>query len=283
LYRRTGCSITINLAVKDHMAEDDSPPVARRSLRKAREAGGHTQSEVAEGMECSPSKVIRIENGNVTIAANDLRRLPACSKVKDRARVADLIKPARLARMRAQRAWCRTPDHRERLNDPLFEYETQAIPQRMTVLLDQPMFCRLMGGPAVLRAHLPDQHVSSRRDLTPTRTILLSTAGHGKWKASWYRMPVARDSADSQISGKTPTIKKTRSPLSQAASVSRSDHKSLCKKFQRNLNNQTSKLTRKVRVNSRGDPVDRRTMLRSVLSRDHTLFRGPPGEAVRWA
>ena len=48
------------------MAEDISPTVARRhlrlALREAREAANLTQLEVAEQMEWSLSKVIRIEN-----------------------------------------------------------------------------------------------------------------------------------------------------------------------------------------------------------------------------
>src|SRR5689334_18400759 len=65
--------------LKDLMAEGDSPTVARRrvrmALREAREAAGYTQHEVADEMEWSLSKVIRIENGDVSIAPNDLKPL----------------------------------------------------------------------------------------------------------------------------------------------------------------------------------------------------------------
>jgi transcriptional regulator with XRE-family HTH domain len=61
------------------MAEGDSPTVARRrvrlAIREARDAAGLTQGEVAEATEWSHSKVIRIENGEVSISPNDLRPL----------------------------------------------------------------------------------------------------------------------------------------------------------------------------------------------------------------
>ncbi len=69
------------------MAEGDSPTVARRrvrlAIREARDAAGLTQSQVAEAMEWSHSKVIRIENGEVTIYPNDLRPLLSYLRVSD--------------------------------------------------------------------------------------------------------------------------------------------------------------------------------------------------------
>ena len=61
------------------MAEGDSPTVARRrvrlAIREAREPHNLTQQQVAEQMEWSLSKVIRIESGEVSISVNDLRPL----------------------------------------------------------------------------------------------------------------------------------------------------------------------------------------------------------------
>src|SRR5690242_4177194 len=55
------------------------PAVERRrvglALRRARATNGLTQHEVAEEMEWSLPKVIRIENGEVAIAPNELRVL----------------------------------------------------------------------------------------------------------------------------------------------------------------------------------------------------------------
>ena len=114
------------------MAEGDSPTVARRrvrmALREAREDAGYTQLEVAEEMEWSLSKVIRIENGDVSIAPNDLRPLLSYLRVKDKARVAELVEAAKLARTR-QRQWYQTPEYREHLTDPLrklIEFEAEA-------------------------------------------------------------------------------------------------------------------------------------------------------------
>lgn len=115
------------------MAEGDSPTVARRRvrlvLREARESAELTQLQVAEEMEWSLSKVIRIENGDVSIAPNDLRPLLAYLGIKDRAQVADLLATAKIARTRQRLAWYQTPQFRENLTDPmrrLVEYEAEA-------------------------------------------------------------------------------------------------------------------------------------------------------------
>ncbi len=200
------------------MAEGESPAVARRrvrlALREARESAGFTQAEVAEEMEWSLSKVIRIENGDVSIAPNDLRPLLGYLKVRDKAVVADLIESAKTARTRprARAAWYQAPQFREHLTDPLrklIEYEAEAnwihsysvfhvpgplqIPEystaltetwseeltheqinfrldarkrrraavlervgelHITTLLDESVFRRTVGGPAVLRDQL---------------------------------------------------------------------------------------------------------------------------------
>jgi transcriptional regulator with XRE-family HTH domain len=118
--------------VEGAMAEVVSPTVARRrvrfALREARESMGKTQLEVAEEMEWSLSKVIRIENGDVSISPNDLRPLLAYLGVKDRARVSALISDAKIARTRAHVSWWQEPRFRD-LSDALkryFEYESVA-------------------------------------------------------------------------------------------------------------------------------------------------------------
>jgi len=115
------------------MAEGDSPTVARRrvrmALREAREAAGYTQQQVADEMEWSLSKVIRIENGDVSIAPNDLKPLLGFLRVKDRARVAELVEAAKIARTRQRQAWYQKPEYRAHLTDALLrliEYETEA-------------------------------------------------------------------------------------------------------------------------------------------------------------
>jgi transcriptional regulator with XRE-family HTH domain len=115
------------------MAEGDSPTVARRrvrlAVREAREAAGLTQLQVAEEMEWSLSKVIRIENGEVSITPNDLRPLLAFLGIKDRAQVGALLADAKIARTRQRQAWYQAPEYREHLTEPLrrlIEYEAEA-------------------------------------------------------------------------------------------------------------------------------------------------------------
>ena len=114
------------------MAEVNSPTVARRrvrlALREARESAGLTQQQVAEEMEWSLSKVIRIENGDVSISPNDLRPLLAFLGVKDRALINALIADAKVARTRQRVEWYQKAEFRE-LGDPLLrfiEYEAVA-------------------------------------------------------------------------------------------------------------------------------------------------------------
>ena len=67
----------------------------RGELRRLRLVGGRTQREVAEALEWSPSKVIRIENGQVGLSVTDLRALLAYYDVTDQAVVGELAKLAR--------------------------------------------------------------------------------------------------------------------------------------------------------------------------------------------
>jgi transcriptional regulator with XRE-family HTH domain len=69
----------------------------RNELRKAREAAGKTQRDVAAAMDWSQSKLIRIETGAVNISTNDLRALLAHYEV-DPARINSLVELARAAR-----------------------------------------------------------------------------------------------------------------------------------------------------------------------------------------
>lgn len=127
------------------MAEDISPTVARRhlrlALREAREAADLTQQEVAEQMEWSLSKVIRIENGDVRISPNDLRPLLTLLNIKDRATVAGLLAYAKIARTRQRAAWYQRPEYREHLTDTLvrlIEYEAEAEEIRYNQTLFMP-------------------------------------------------------------------------------------------------------------------------------------------------
>lgn len=117
------------------MAEEDSPSIARLrvriALREAREAAGLTQAHVAEGMEWSQSKVIRIENGDNSISIADLRGLLTLLGVRDRDQINSLLADARIARKRQgpEAAWWQEPRFKEQMSDALrrfVEYEFQA-------------------------------------------------------------------------------------------------------------------------------------------------------------
>ncbi|MFF3917089.1 helix-turn-helix domain-containing protein [Streptomyces sp. NPDC001852] len=70
----------------------------RTELRKARNRVGLTQREVATKMYWSPSKLIRIEAGEVAISVNDLKALLSEYGVTDRRKVEELLQLARSSR-----------------------------------------------------------------------------------------------------------------------------------------------------------------------------------------
>jgi transcriptional regulator with XRE-family HTH domain len=70
----------------------------RHAIRAAREAMGLTQTQVATAMEWSLSKVMRIENGDVNVAPNDLKPLLDFLEVRERDAVDRLVESARLSR-----------------------------------------------------------------------------------------------------------------------------------------------------------------------------------------
>jgi transcriptional regulator with XRE-family HTH domain len=117
------------------MTSPESPAGARRrvrlALREARLAKGETQGQVAEAMEWSQSKVIRIESGEVTISPNDLRPLLAHLGITDKATVDKLVQDARASRRRAM--WWDEPRVREHLTPAsrqLIQYEREAVAVR---------------------------------------------------------------------------------------------------------------------------------------------------------
>ena len=109
------------------MPSDDWPESARRrinrAVREAREAKGFTQQQVADAMEWSVNKIMRIESGDVSVSANDLRELLKHLEITDETRIEDLLKAARLSDSRRKRWNSRglTPAMRK-----LIELETNA-------------------------------------------------------------------------------------------------------------------------------------------------------------
>jgi transcriptional regulator with XRE-family HTH domain len=98
-----------------------SPLVQRRrlrtELRRGRAAVSLTQEQVAVAMDWSLSKVIRIENGTVSISTNDLRVLLNLYEIRDRSKVDDLVELARASR---QASWW--SQYREVLTPQYLQY-----------------------------------------------------------------------------------------------------------------------------------------------------------------
>jgi len=84
------------------MAATNHPAVLRRrlrvELRKARAETGMTQRDIAEQLDWSPSKIIRIENGAVAISTTDLKALLDSYGVTDRRRIDELVSWAKGSR-----------------------------------------------------------------------------------------------------------------------------------------------------------------------------------------
>ncbi|MGH3301763.1 MAG: helix-turn-helix domain-containing protein [Streptosporangiaceae bacterium] len=82
--------------------EAGNPAVHRRrlraALRQARQAASLTQEQVAEALDWSLSKVVRIESGSVRISTTDLRALLYQYKVTDARRVGELVAMAKASR-----------------------------------------------------------------------------------------------------------------------------------------------------------------------------------------
>src|SRR5689334_21116337 len=113
------------------MASGELPAVARRrvrmALREAREKKDLTQSQVAEVMEWSLSKVMRIESGEVTIAPNDMCFLLVFLGITDKATVEQLLQDAKTSRRRQN--WsdeARMREHTTPATRQLMQYEAEA-------------------------------------------------------------------------------------------------------------------------------------------------------------
>ncbi|WP_284746136.1 helix-turn-helix domain-containing protein [Amycolatopsis sp. RTGN1] len=88
------------------MTRPNSPIVSQRrvlaAIREAREALSLTQREVAEALDWSVSKIIRIERGSVGLSITDLKALLLHYGITDRDRVESYVQLARAGR---QPAW----------------------------------------------------------------------------------------------------------------------------------------------------------------------------------
>lgn len=112
------------------MVSGESPAVARRrlrlALRRAREAKGFTQGQVADALDWSLSKVQRIESGDVTISSTDLKALLASINVTDTKCIDQMMDLARACR---RKGWWDDAKYREHLTPAmmqLLQFETEA-------------------------------------------------------------------------------------------------------------------------------------------------------------
>lgn len=87
------------------MGDGPRPAVKRRrlrtELRKARLEADLTQDQVADEMDWSPSKIIRIEAGSVGVSTNDMRALLRLYDIHDPDRIEELLTLAKMARERS--------------------------------------------------------------------------------------------------------------------------------------------------------------------------------------
>jgi transcriptional regulator with XRE-family HTH domain len=100
----------------------------RAELRRVRLEAGLTQDQVAEALYWPLSKLIRIENGSVSISTNDLKALLQYYKITDDERVAELIGMGRVARERSW--WSEYRDVASRETFQVVQYEAAAMISR---------------------------------------------------------------------------------------------------------------------------------------------------------
>lgn len=99
----TASYLSVRTDVEDNRVVSTPNPIIQRrrlrtELRRLRLNADLTQEQVAQGMDWSLSKLIRIEGARVAITQNDLRALLRLYGVKDKARIDELLELARDAR-----------------------------------------------------------------------------------------------------------------------------------------------------------------------------------------
>ena len=119
-----------------------SPAVARRqvrlALRKAREAKGRTQGDVAAHFSWSLSMVQRIESGEVSVSGTDLRALLDLLEVTDDDAIKRLLEAGRISR---RQRWTTDADFRDYLTpayNHLLQFEAAAVAIRTYQLVVVP-------------------------------------------------------------------------------------------------------------------------------------------------
>jgi transcriptional regulator with XRE-family HTH domain len=118
--------VTIDMVMTSY----DSPAAARRRLRlavrRAREATGLTQAQVAEQLYWSVSKVNRMENGEVTISPTDLSAMLNLFGVTNAEVVNEMSRDAKAAKQRGWWHQSRYRDHVTPATLQLLQFENEA-------------------------------------------------------------------------------------------------------------------------------------------------------------
>lgn len=129
----------------------------RMALRHGREQAGLTQREAAEELDWSPSKLIRMETGTVSVSLTDVRALLKLYQIKDANKVAGLEEAARGSK---GPSWW-SPFH-DVLNPQFAQYlgyETAASSLRTYHPIVVPGHLQTSQyATALLQAQVPDQH-----------------------------------------------------------------------------------------------------------------------------
>jgi transcriptional regulator with XRE-family HTH domain len=103
------------------MPRGETPSVEHRrlraQLRRARDAANLTQRDVAEALEWSTSKLIRIENGSVGISITDLKALLLHYNITGTDRVNEFVEMARSSK---KSAWWQ--DYRPHIGQPYLSF-----------------------------------------------------------------------------------------------------------------------------------------------------------------
>lgn len=108
----------------------------RAELRRLRDTAGMTQKDVADRLDWSPSKIIRIEKGAVTVGVTDLRALLDTYGVSDTERVQSLVEMARGSRKPTPMTHFRGAINEQTLE--FFSLETASAAERSFELMNVP-------------------------------------------------------------------------------------------------------------------------------------------------
>jgi hypothetical protein len=156
-----------------------SPAVERRrlrtELRRARQEAELTQEMVADEMDWSLSKVIRIETGAVGISTNDLKALMRLYRIADAKRTKELVALAQASRR--QSWWGRYRGSIAPIFFQYLEYEEAASAIRQYESLVVPGLLQTQQYATTVirryRANFPAPTVRARVDIRMTRQRLL--------------------------------------------------------------------------------------------------------------